>query len=321
MAARKKAKAKKTASKRTPRAKRSRAAKPRSKGERSFDAAQAFRIAIPLTVLAAIVVGVLFGVPELERSASRRIRAEMTPVLFDLPVDEGQEQSWMREEFLSELHRVASEQITEHPDVLDPKQLREMREAIVQTGWFKSGPVLKRVGDSIHVSGEWRVPAAAVRYEGREYLVAWGGELLPKSFDVGEATREGLAVISGAIQSPPADELARLRYGERWRGNEVRAALRLLQTLFDKPYIDQIDGIAVEQRPGAPGSPKLVILTDQGGRVVWGVQPTDSGTAFGEVDAQTKLDNLARLYEEYGRIDAGRREVTVYGAVVGERGG
>jgi len=314
--------ARKTNSK-APKAARTKTPKKRSgaKGERSFDAAQAFRIAIPLTIIAAIVIGLRFGVPRLHESASRRIRADLSPVLFELPVDEGREQSWMRDEFLSELHRVATEQITQHPDVLNPDQLKAMRRAILETGWFKDGPVLKRVGDQIHVSGEWRIPAAAVRYEGREYLVSWGGELLPKSFDVGEASLEGLTVIEGAVQPPPADAFARLRYGDPWRGIEVKAALRLLQQLFEQPYIDQIAGISVEQRTSSPGSPKLVILTDQGGRVVWGVRPGDSGVEFGEVDVEAKLENLARLYEDYGRIDAGRREVTVYGAVVGERGG
>lgn len=277
------------------------------------------RIVATLAILALIAGGAVLGLPRLRAAASYRIRHDDgIAILFDFPTDDPGGQTWFKDEFATELHRIAAEQISEHPDVLSRAQLDAVRVALSHTGWFEGDPVVTRARGAIHISGQWRVPAAVVRYDGREYLIAWGGHLLPKSYAEGEAyAGDGVRVISGVAFGPPADEQHRLRYGQRWPGQDVRAALELLALLQNRGYFDQVAGIAVSQRPPPAEGLTLTIMTPEGSRVVWGGPPNESGVHRGEVSREHKLANLDALVRTFGRIDAGRDLVEVFGADVG----
>ena len=277
------------------------------------------RIVASLLMLALIAAGAVLGLPRLRADASYRIRHDDgIAILFSFPTDEPGGQTWFKDEFATQLHRIAAEQISEHPDVLSREQLDAVRDALAHTGWFEGGAVVTRARGAIHISGQWRVPAAVVSHDGREYLIAWGGHLLPKSYAEGEAyARDGVRVISGVAFGPPADEQHRLRYGRRWPGKDLRAALELLALLQDRAYFDQVAGIALSQRAAPAEGLTLTITTPEGTRVVWGGPPNESGVHRGEVSRDRKLSNLDALVRRFGRIDAGRELVEVFGADAG----
>jgi hypothetical protein len=328
---------KKTVRKVTPKAKpkaRSSAKRAASAGGSSgrFAASlHAFGYIGPGVVALAVVIGAVFGLPRLRESASYRMRYQDGVSIFvELPVDEAAGESggktWLKDEFATDLHRIAAEAISANPDVLSRKQLDMVRLAVARTGWFEGDPIVRRTRGQIHISGTWRVPAAVVRYGDLEYLISWRGNLLPKTYVAGEAYKtDGVRVITGVAFGPPADAQQRLTLGARWPGDEVRAALELLALLEEEAYAADVAGIDVSPRKaggvrnGATDRQDLTlsIVTPDDTRVVWGCSPSVSGVYRGEVSREQKLANLRELYRRFGRIDAGRPMVEVFGHDVG----
>jgi len=120
---------------------------------------------------------------------------------------------------------------------------------------------------------------------------------------------------------PPADDQLRLRFGTRWPGREVRAALELLVLVHDEPYADNVAGIHIARRDDGEDVDRnelvLTIVTPNDSRVIWGSPPNVSGVHRGEVSRDQKLANLRELYRRFGRIDAGRPLVEVFRHDVG----
>ncbi len=296
---------------------------PHAAYERAAPLRTAFGYVVPTVVALAVVVGVVFGLPKLRDRASYRLRYEDGVSIFvELPADEPGGDSWLKGEFATDLHLIAAQEISAHPDVLSRKQLDAVRIAVARTGWFEGDPIVRRTRGQIHISGEWRVPAAVVRYEDREYLISWRGHLLPKSYPAGEAyPTDHVRVITGVTFGPPADDQLRLRFGVQWPGAEVRAALELLALVHDEPYAADIAGIDVSRRETAKGINDnellLTIVTPDDSRVIWGSPPNVSGVHRGEVSREQKLANLLALHDRFGRIDAGRQLVEVFRHDVG----
>ena len=142
-------------------------------------------------------------------------------------------------------------------------------------------------------------PTLPEHYDGSEvdYLVSAKGERLPPEY-APEAS--GLKVLIGPEHKIPA-------VGDAWLGGDVQAGLALLNCLRRAPesqredILDQARAIDISEYSHTKN---LYIVTDTGSRILWGGEP---GTFVpGQARDDIKLDRLARLIRDHGRIDASR---------------
>ncbi len=208
--------------------------------------------------------------------------------------------TWLDSESRVGLERLVSRQLGENP--LDGRAIAGAHEALMATGWFdasRGGVRVTRHDDGIvRVNGVWRVPTAAVRVGEADYLVAKGGELL---FPTYKRDGSGFKVILGVSHDLP-------EHGKAWVGGDVQAGLGLLAFLASMPGYQQVYGIDVSEYVNGK---QLVVVTDQGNRIVWGGAPSAAEFAPGQAKPEKKREELAKLYATYGRIDAGRAVVDV----------
>ncbi|MDX9911379.1 MAG: hypothetical protein RBS39_06080 [Phycisphaerales bacterium] len=236
-------------------------------------------------------------------SAERRVVFDWPALAGDSRNPDGSLRTWMPREFQVDLVDRATRELAASSD-FRPDALARAGRALEDSGWFEGHPQLERDARGVvRVSGDWRVPAAVVRLSdesGREHdrLVSWGGAALPVAYTPGRSAQR---VILGAKRSP----------GQAWPPSGVSEALSLLRVLAGESYRDQIAGVDLSD---FPSTGKLALLTDRGTRVVWGGPPERPGVD--EQPTSVKLDRLARVYRETGRIDAAQRALDLYGPIV-----
>jgi hypothetical protein len=213
--------------------------------------------------------------------------------------------TWVNQETRETLETLVLRTMSESP--IDGEALERTRAALIRTGWFTDALRVERMRDGlVHVGGGagaslWRVPVAAVRYGGKDHLVASGGELLPLSY---EPDASGMKLIVGVRTAPPT-------WGQAWLGGEVQAGLKLLGYVLAQPSFRSGSSAwkqlaAVDVSSFTPGK-QLAILSERGNKVVWG-GPLDEMNP-GQVRDGVKLERLVMLARDYGRIDAGQAVV------------
>ncbi|MCA9297654.1 MAG: hypothetical protein KDA28_01230, partial [Phycisphaerales bacterium] len=159
--------------------------------------------------------------------------------------------TWLHEQFQDELLGVAYGAIQAEPSPFRPSheggQLGAIGRALDATGWFASTPIVRREAEGIiRVTGEWRLPAAVVRHDARDWLISWDGALLPVAYAVGESD---LRVIVGVDQGPTRDDAGDVIYGTPWPGGAVDAGLELLSLSLSQSWKDQVAGVSVAEFP------------------------------------------------------------------------
>lgn len=203
--------------------------------------------------------------------------------------------TWVNAEIRQAIESLALRHLSDNP--FDAEAMQKARAGLLDTGWFLDDLRLVRTPQGVvNIAGTWRVPVAAVRSGGQDNLVAQGGELLPLSY---KPDGSGMKVVLG-VTNPAPDP------GKPWIGGSVQAALKLLSYLRGMPGYEQIAGVDVAAF--TPGK-KLVLVSDQGNRIIWG-GPADEFNP-GEVSAATKAQRLALILKNYGRIDAGRALIDI----------
>lgn len=166
-----------------------------------------------------------------------------------------------------------------------------------ETNWFRSAPLVRRVGErGIIIEGDWRVPAAVLRAGGRDRLISWDGAMLPLEYGAGESP---IRYIRGISESDAPDA----------RAAELQRGLRLLELLSGDPAVfAQVSGIDL----GLGGT--VEILSDRGSTIVWGGAPGRARP--GEQPIEVRVDRLRHLVERFGRIDANASVVEIHGPQV-----
>ncbi len=250
----------------------------------------------------ALTAGGWVGLDKLDEHAGTIATPPNVEVSFSWPALDGaavgdDSGTWMPGSERSRLREIALN-AAKGGRVLDPAALREVCNALHATGWYADPPRVRRLGDgTIHIAGEWRLPAAVVRSGDRERLVSWDGIALPLEYRAGAS---GVHVLTNP--SRPAPALS----GEAWQGDDVAAGLALLDLLNDHPELmEQVVGVDL-----ARGG-RLAILTDQNARVIWGAAP--GVFRPGEQPTDIKIDRLMRMRREAGRIDGGWAWVEIFG--------
>lgn len=267
-----------------------------------------------------LVVGALGGAALGYRPLERRVaelRSSDPAIEFLWPAraDVGErdtrdeEKTWLPPSEREALRRLAAMSISRDP--FDDASLAEAHHALRSTGWFESGPTVRRTPrGKVEVSGVWRVPAAVVRQGGKDRLVTRDGKLLKLEYPEGGAGT--LRVISGVWAEPPrSTTTGGFAYGEPWLGGDVQAALALLDKLRTSPAWVYVIGVDTRhyQRNG-----HLIVASSGGGEIVWGAAP--GVKAPGEQPEEVKLARLTALLTNAQWIRDGRPTAELYTPVV-----
>lgn len=247
-------------------------------------------------------VAVEFVWPPLAASSSRPAGTAITPVA-DRPVD-SPPATWLPLQFQRQLIDLVRSRLEAGSDPFAAASLQAVGESLSASGWFDGTPrIERRPGNRLVIDGAWRVPAAFVRWEGRDYLVAWDGRLLPPVYQPGQVN---LRAIMNVPAPPPRDAGGGLDFTSPWPGEAVAAAVDLLATLSDRPWYTQVRGVDVAD---FDRERRLVLSTTFGTRVVWG-GPVRRPLP-GESSTRGKLEKLDLLFRDFKRIDAGRPAVDI----------
>lgn len=212
--------------------------------------------------------------------------------------------TWLPEQLREEIQHLARRHLDASESPFSTQTLRRVGQAMERSGWFDSRPLVRREhGGRIVVSGTWRIPAAVVRTQGRDYLVSWDGKPMPVVYDEGSSR---LTPIVGASASPPAEGSV-IDYSRSWPGDDVQAGLELLNLIRTRPWISQVSAVDVSS---FAADRTLSLLTTGGGRINWGGRP--SKPRLGEASTTAKLATMDRLQKGYGSIDAGGRTIDIF---------
>jgi hypothetical protein len=266
-----------------------------------------------------IVVGVIallyLGVRPLRDQAAVTLSGGGATVEFRWPVVASKEpgkpaMTWIPREWQESLLRDARAAVGTRPNPMDASVLASLRESLGGSGWFETTPTVRREGAaSIVVQGQWRTPAAVVRFTrspGAASELLWlstSGLPMPKVAEPGRARPK---VLENPASGPPMDLNGRVNFGTRWAGDDITAGLELLDLVAQQPWAMQVAGVDLAEF-ASRGS--LTMTTIHGTSVVWGGPP--SKPRLGEASTKDKLRHVATLFSDTKRIDGGHPRVYV----------
>jgi len=256
-----------------------------------------------LALASGVVLAWVLGVPQLQAFASQRNFVDpqnITITFLNAPM-------WVNGDLANSLRRTAAMQLNGDP--LQRRDLADMRNALLETGWFDSIEQIRRVReDLVEITAQFVTPFAVIRDDKGDHLVDPGGKLLPKNYQRG--ARTNFIAIGGAHFPRPQ------RPGMQWEGADVIAGIKLVQLIEQQPWRSQVAEIDVSSylKDGP-----IKLRTDTQTTIVWGGPPGEEPAL--EVLAGGKLQRLNFLYEKYRRIDGsqpagGELDITGEKAVV-----
>lgn len=264
--------------------------------------------------------GVLFGLGELEARAGALLAPEGPIVVaFDWPPAAGEgdadgatagEASWLPASERRRLEMIVERAFGGEPGALTGVPLARAGRDLMATGWFEGPPSVRREPDGrIGVEGAWRVPAGVVQMRDAAYLVSRDARLLPLVYAPG--TRAGrLPTLVGVRVQPPTRSDGALAHGEPWAPDLVDAGLALADLLRAETFAEQVRAIDLSRINDA-GEGRIELITQRGGRVVWGGRP--GVFRPGEQPDATRLERLRLIDQRYNSIDAGRDRLEIFG--------
>ncbi|MBI1189917.1 MAG: hypothetical protein GC200_04455 [Tepidisphaera sp.] len=249
----------------------------------------------------ALLVGAIIGMRPLEARAAALhgrgpVRIEIHwPLMADQPSGG---QTWLPKAQQEQLESIALGAAGASPDPYSASPLARVSSALFDTGWFSALPTVTRDRrGGIVVDGTFRVPAAVVRKDGKDSMIAWDGKLMPAVYEPGESRLP--AIIEPSL-GPPATKGGERDYQTPWAGEDLAASIELLDLVMRQPWRDQVLGIDAS---AYSRDSTLAIITRANTRIVWGGRP--SKPRVGEVTTRQKLAYLAQLQHDAKRIDGG----------------
>ena len=256
------------------------------------------------------LVGFAIGYRPLHRQARKNIVATpakievIWPAIKTAPGEPAK--TWLPEQFQKEIMNLALVQLGETPAVFSSDPLESVGMAMEESGWFVGRPRVSRVGENtIRIDGTWRTPAAVVRANSKDLLVAWDGRMMPPTY---ELNASGLCVILPVTTPHPMKNDGSVDFGSVWVGDDLHAALELLRVLTAQPWSGQVAGIDVTDYVHTQ---QLAIITRNETRIIWGGKP--SKPLLGETSTQSKIDRIAEINRRFSRIDAKRAAIDISG--------
>lgn len=263
-----------------------------------------------------LVAGLTLGLGPLEARAAgvlgvRRPAVTVAWPLYETP--DGKKVSWLSEPFQEQILERAAAALAgaAAPDApFRPEPLASVGESLRTSGWFEGTPVVNRIdAGRIHVEGTWRIPAAVVRRGQADRLISRNAMPMPVEYPAAELGKtRGQTVILGVAAPAPTDASGLPDYTAPWVGEDVRAALELLDLVSRQPWRDQV--VAIDAS-GYERSQQLSLITRRLGRIDWGGKPSEP--RLGEVSTAAKIAHLDQFNRACGSIDAKRDHVEVWG--------
>ena len=180
---------------------------------------------------------------------------------------------------------------------LDRTALINAREALIASGCFAEVLQVRRAGDHVvEIEGRFLKPSARVLDEGRNLLIDREGFVLPDGYRVGDSSH--LVQIIAPNYQPPEHA------GHRWPGDDMAAALLLLETIEDQSWYEQITAIDLAEFRVRQ---QLVLVTDLGTRILWGSMPGRETPM--EAMSKDKIQRLDWFHTYHGRVDQHHRGI------------
>ncbi|CAG1000572.1 hypothetical protein PHYC_02848 [Phycisphaerales bacterium] len=254
-----------------------------------------------LVLCLALLTGATLGLRPLEARASGFTVRRSPEVAIRWPMAAGAGENgptWLPRDEQERLTRLTTDAARDDDAPYTAASLERVSRVLASSGWFEGYPTVRRLSpELLGVSGTWRIPAAVVRSAGQDYLISWDALPLPPVYPPGKST---LPAILDPAKGPPRTATGDREFNTPWQGEDVGAALELIQTITTQPWSDQVAGVDVSKF-AMEGS--LVLVTRSGNRIVWGGRPTKP--RLGEVSTRQKLVHLAQLQHDFKRIDAG----------------
>jgi len=191
--------------------------------------------------------------------------------------------------------------------------LQEVASRLSRNPWVRLVRQVRRLyvdspGDTIEIDCEYRTPTALVASRGQYILVDGEGVRLPEQVPAAELPRlmfsaDGrviIRIIEGVAALPPYQP------GEKWVGDDLQAGLDLAKLLYGRAVAEDVYRINVANFRGRRNArdPQIVLVTRYGTEVRWG-EPVRQ-TFHAELSPVEKMERMARILKQYGRIDAGR---------------
>lgn len=254
-----------------------------------------------LVMCLALLIGATFGLRPLEARAAGFSARTSPEVLIRWPRAAGAGEdgpTWLPRDEQERLTQLTSDAARDDNEPYTAASLERVSRVLASSGWFEGYPTVRRLSaESLGVSGVWRIPAAVVRSAGQDYLISWDALPLPLAYPPGKST---LPAILDPAKGPPRTANGDREFNTPWQGEDVGAALELIQTITTQPWIDQVAGVDVSKF-ASEGT--LILVTRAGNRIVWGGRPNKP--RLGEVSTRQKLVHLAQLQHDFKRIDGG----------------
>jgi len=264
-----------------------------------------------VALFAVCLVAAAFGMRPLKQRSSNYIGNAPIKILIAWPrtvkpTGEVSTETWLPKADQEELVALAFGELGESPDPFSSEPLERIGDTMEATGWFSSRPTVFRAsGSSIMVRGEWRIPAAVVRANDKDYLIAWDGRLMPPIYKPGECK---LRVILNPACPAPAKAGGVRDFENAWPGEDIAASLELLALIADKKWVKKIAGVDA----GAYSEhSSLTLVTQEDTRIIWGGRP--SKPRLGDANTRQKLAKINDIARQFGRPDGGYPQVDVSG--------
>jgi hypothetical protein len=263
---------------------------------------------IALFLLAAVVVALHNAKRHVDRGVAFHPRPPAI-VLKDRPV-------WMSDYLARQIVQVA-QPVGAHSS-FDHQLLVDVAAALKGNPWIKKVRAVRRAyshspGDTIEVDCEYRVPLALVHWQDYYWLVDSDGVKLPEQFNAqqlphvvnGRGGKLQFRVIQG-VTEPPVES------GRRWPGDDLAAGLELAKYLYGQPFTEEVTRVDVSNFAGRRDAKEaqIVLLTRRGSEIRWG-RPINARDFFVEVSVAQKLNYLRRVWEQFGRVDAGQAWIDI----------
>ena len=173
-----------------------------------------------------------------------------------------------------------------------PKRSKMAR--LTKMAWVAEVNFVRRTAAArFEVSSRYRLPVAMVQQDGDFMLVDNKGVRLPGTY-----RHEPKWMLFHGVSRPAPQP------GTTWDGEDLQAALAVVEALEREAFSDQITAVLVENADGRldPRRSHIELATDRtGGRIRWGSAP---GSELEENTLRQKLAILRANFRDTGRADA-----------------
>lgn len=280
--------------------------KSKAMGSDNSESATARRaIAIHLLVLGVLVGAGLLGFRRLRQHVENDLAYPANIpeiVLKDRPI-------WMAESLAEQI--ASSIRPKTIVSAMDRSLLEKTAQTLQQNPWVRQVRQVRRLyghsaGDLIEVDCEYRTPLALVATAKEYILVDGDGVRLPERFGLNPIPRimfsadgrVNLRIVEGVVAPPP------FKAGLKWSGEDLQAGLELVKFMYGRVEAEDIHRVNVANygERQAKGNAEMVLITKYHTEIRWG-KPLHRWRW--EVSPTQKLERMANLWKQTGRVDGG----------------